>query len=219
MEITELFVYWLYLILAVYFTLLLVMVVQRARRGTQAAGATSAVQVHERTIEARHGADPRTLVGLFVIAAALLGMTVSLGVGLGAIHTLTGLPGGVLSGGGLFMLVSALVALASLCWSVWLGFGRWGVKIDGDARTVVSWWGFLVPMKSRQYRLETFNAVVVRSGPKKLLTRGPTYTIGLEGTPRPVLVDRATCETRERAQELARRLAKITGLTVQDLSK
>jgi hypothetical protein len=218
--VAELFVYWLYLVVTAYVVLLIVVAVRRIRLGKQTSErGTAMVRAEGTTVEARHGADPGTLSGLFVIAASLLGTTVSLGIGLGAIDTLTGLPPGALfSGPGIFMMVFIGLALVALCWSAWLGIGRWGVLVDGSARTVLTWWGLFVPLCRTLRRLDEFSAVAIRTGKPKPFSRARTFTIRLEGLCRPVLIDGTTCTTPEQARELAQRIAAVSGLKVTDQS-
>ena len=195
-------------IFAAYLALLVVVAARRVVRG-KAATEDTVVCIADGVAEIRQGADPGTLVGLFLIAASFLWTTVGVAVGGGALNMLLELPGGVLSTIGIFYL--ALIAFAAfiILWSIWLGFGSWGVRIDGPARCVTTWWGLMRPWRRRVRPLSDFDAVAVRLGPRRGF-RARSYTVGLEGGEAHSSRSRLMAEPRT-ALELAKQVAAVQG--------
>jgi hypothetical protein len=214
MDLSVFLASWLYLILVVYLVLLVVVAVRRVVRG-KAATESAIVSIRDGHAEIRQGADPATLVGLFLIAASFLWISVGVAVGAAAISMLQTLPMGFASTPGLFYIGLAAFAVFLILWSTWLGFGVWGVAIDRDAKTVTTWWGLMRPWRRRVRPLGDFSSVAVRLGPRRGI-RARSFTVGLEGNHKPVLLDRGTWQNREQAMDLGKQVADVTGLTLKD---
>lgn len=214
MDLSVVLAYWLYFIFAAYLALLVGVAVRRVRRG-KAATETAAVRVVDGIAEIRQGADPSTLVGLFLIAASFLWTTIGVAVGGSAVSMLLELPGGSFSTMGIFYV--ALLAFAGfiIVWSIWLGFGSWGVVIDARARTVTTWWGLMRPWWRRVRPLSDFDAVAVRLGPRRGV-RARSHIVTLEGRGKAILLDRGSWQSHEQALELANQVAGASGLAMKD---
>jgi hypothetical protein len=205
---------WLYLILVVYLVLLVVVAVRRVLRG-KAATESAVVSIRDGRAEIRQGADPNTLVGIFLMAASFLWTTVGVAVGAAAISMLQTLPSGITSVPGMFYLGLTVFAVFMVLWSVWLGFGIWGVEIDRQAQTVSTWWGLMRPWRRRVRSLGDFNAIAIRLGPRRGI-RARSFTVGLEGNHKPILLDRGAWQSREQALDLGKQVAEVSGLTLKD---
>lgn len=214
MDLSVFLAWWLYLILVVYLVLLVVVAVRRVVRG-KAATESAVVSIRDGRAEIRQGADPATLVGLFLIAASFLWTSIGVAVFAAAISMLQTLPMGVASAPGVFYVGLAAFAAFMILWSIWLGFGTWGVEIDREAKTVTTWWGLVRPWRRRVRSLGDFSSVAVRLGPRRGI-RARSFTVGLEGNHKPVLLDRGAWQSRDQAMELGKQVAEVSGLTLKD---
>ncbi len=111
-------------------------------------------------------------------------------------------------------VVGALVALLGLAF---MG-GRNGKVFDGRRRTLVSWWGFLVPMRSKEVRLAAYSMVVLSKEIRRSKNSSTTlYPIRLEGDATEVLgIDQ--CLDYLQARRLAEAIAKVVRLPLTDSS-
>jgi len=111
-------------------------------------------------------------------------------------------------------VVGVLVAMLGL---VFVG-GRNGKVFDGRRRTLVSWWGFLVPMRSKEVRLAAYSMVVLSKEVRRSKNSSTTlYPIRLEGDATEVLgVDQ--CLDYLQARRVAEAVSKVARLPLTDSS-
>lgn len=211
---TTIFAYWLYFILVAYLTLLVVVAVRRVLRG-KAATESAVVRIADGVAEIRQGADPATLVGLFLIAASFLWTTIGVAVGVAAIQMLLDLPEGLASGMAAFYLALAAFAGFIVLWSIWLGFGCWGVRIDSRGQLVTTWWGLMRPWRQRIRALGEFHSVAIRVG-KRRGVRARSFIVVMEGKGKSIVLDRGAWQSRDQALDLGKQIAAASGLELRD---
>ena len=98
-----------------------------------------------------------------------------------------------------------------------LVLGRRGVILDRRARTITTWWGLLVPFKSKHYALEEFPCVTVSRETRN--SKNSTYVVfpvRLENAS--VKVELGEFHVRMPSRRLAEETAKFLGLGLRDLS-
>jgi hypothetical protein len=217
MDPTPLLAYWLYFILAAYLTLLVVVAVRRVVRG-KAATESAVLRIADGVAEIRQGADPATLVGLFLIAASFLWTTIGVAVGVAAISLVFDLQGGVTSVLGILYLALAAFAFFIVIWAIWLGFGCWGVVVDSHTQTVTTWWGLMRPWRRHVRALADYTTVAVRPGKRRGI-RARTFVVSIEGKGKPIVLDRGSWQSRDQALELAKQIATASGLEVRDYTE
>jgi hypothetical protein len=162
----------------------------------------------EEVIEMRQGGGLASLVGLSLVAPGLIVLVV---LATGGITPVGHLPSLLVYA---FLWLFDLLLLAS---GVWLLVGRTGVTISGRRREVTTWWGILAPLRRRTNPLDAFRGITItlerRSG-----VFGPphtTFPVRLVGDSGQVMVD-GHPETPAGARRLAERIARTTGLPIQD---
>ena len=217
MDPTTLLAYWLYFILAAYLTLLVVVAVRRVIRG-KAATESAMLRIADGIAEIRQGADPGTLVGLFLIAASFLWTTIGVAVGVGAINMVFDLPDGMASALGIFYLALAAFAAFIVIWAIWLGFGCWGVVVDSRAQMVTTWWGLMRPWRRHARALAEFTTVAVRLGKRRGI-RARSFVVSIEGKGKPIVLDRGSWQSRDQALDLGKQIAAAAGLELRDYAE
>ncbi len=102
--------------------------------------------------------------------------------------------------GGIFATVGALFL-----------FGRWGIIVNRRAKTIVKWWGLLIPMYSKSDSLEGVNHVSITSETRRSSSKhgSRTYTVypvRLQGGGKKIDIEepRETNEARARGEALAK---------------
>ena len=94
-------------------------------------------------------------------------------------------------------------------------FGRAGIEIDLTARTITTWWGLMVPFKSRTLPLERAKIVSINREVRR--SKNSTYTVypvRIEGFEKAIDIEepRNYADARRRAEEIA----KFMNLGVED---
>ena len=158
------------------------------------------------------GARWQSLSGLLLIISSLVWSTVGTVVAYGAWGMLQDLQTSLWTPIGGALLCQFVLAVLFVLWSIWTGFGRWGVVVDGRSKKVETWWGLVVPLARKSFDISEFSSVSVRA----LGRRRRRFQVRLEGAKRSLLLDRSVCRDPEEARQLATEVAAAGGLEVRD---
>jgi hypothetical protein len=199
---------WAWFILIAYLGLWLV-VVWRRLQGDKNVTQPQLLTVSEHEAVVFHGAQPKTLPGLLLIASSFFWGTVGIVIAYGAIGMLRDLQLSVWSPMGVIILAEIAIGLVFVAWCVWNAFGQRGIVVDRQARTVTTWWGLFAPIGRKAFSAKDFTAVGVHKKKKR-------FSVCLEGKGRSVLVDNTICRTHEAARQLATQLAEVGGWELRD---
>lgn len=206
----SLFAAWAWLVLGTY----VIVLVLYSWRGASSSR-RDILQVSDHLATVVQGARWQTLSGLLLISSSVMWGTVGAVVAYGAWGMLQDLQTTIWSPMGTALLCELILALLFVARCVWIGFGRWGVTMDGSARTVSTWWGIIAPFTRKSFSINDFSAVSVR----KVGRRGRRFQVRLEHPQRPILVDRSVCRDPEDARQLAAEMAAVAKLEVQDFTQ
>lgn len=136
-----------------------------------------------------------------------IGIFIAIGVSSGLLHT----QGGQSASPLFAVLFGMLFALPGLC----LMLGRAATVLDKDQEKIITWWGLLVPFKSKEQPLEGLDTVTltkeVRRSDKSTYT---VYPVRLSGGEKPMLLKEP--RQYEPARRLAEQAAKFLDLPLED---
>lgn len=158
------------------------------------------------------GATLSSFVGVFVIVGALFWSSMAVIVIWKVVDLFAQLP----SGEGILLWIPGLLSRFLLLGSIYLGFSRSGVVIDGEAKSLTFWWGLVVPMKKRTIRVSDYDKVTVEKNKRKAGARHTGFVIRLDGPIRSMQLHASEFADRQSVLAVAKQVSNVTRIPVHD---